>query len=522
MASTDAEEAASRSSGTCERAASSAEILLDRVERQVAEIDAISSANEAREWKSSIRRLSVLVPIYNERWTLEGLLERVLQSPIDLELEVIAVDDGSSDGSWEILQAMARGDERIHALRHPENRGKGAAIRTAIRQLSGDVAIIQDADLEYDPRDFPRMLEPILEGKADAVFGSRFTGTPRRVLMFWHALANRFLTLAANVLNDLNLTDMETGYKAIRTDVLKQLALRSDSFAIEPELTCRLAQWGAKIYEVPISYSGRTYQEDKKVRAADGLRALAAMLYCRFWDTRFTSHTGMYVLKSMARAQAYNRWTLEQCRPFLGQVVLEAGAGIGNVSTLLSNRRKLLVVDHDPVHLSQLRERFANRRNIKALQADLTDPNCGDVWREDEPDTIFCSNVLEHLYPDQQVLRSFHDSLAAGGHCVIIVPANPDIYTPLDEALGHYRRYTEDDLRKKMEAAGFQVVYAKQFCKLGSCGWWLNGRVLGRRHLTPRQMIWFDRLWPISRHLDRWLPIPGMSLMMVGRRAAER
>ena len=496
----------------------SIESTLDAVDMAVDEISEISDANRARSWNTSIKRLSVLVPVFNERWTLEELLERVLDSPVDLELEVVVVDDGSTDGSWEILQSMARREPRIHAVRHAKNLGKGAAIQTALKQITGDVAVIQDADLEYDPRDLPRLLQPILDGKADAVFGSRFTGSPRRVLMFWHALANRFLTLTSNILNDLNLTDMETCYKAVRVDVLKQLSLRCQTFTIEPELTCRLAQWGARIFEVPISYSGRTYQDDKKVSPIDGFKAIGAMLRCRLWDTRFTDHTGMYVLKSMSRAHTYNRWTLAQCSEFLGESVLEAGAGIGNVSTLLLDRRRLLVVDHDPVHVSQLTDRFESRRNVKAMQADLTDPDVASCWSDEELDTVFCSNVLEHLHPDRQVLRSFHNSLKSGGHCVIVVPANPSLYTPLDSALGHYRRYTIDDLRAKMEEAGFQVVHTKQFCKAGALAWWFNGNVLRRRHLTPRQMIWFDRLWPLSRQLDRWLPIDGMSLMMVGER----
>jgi glycosyltransferase involved in cell wall biosynthesis len=500
------------------RVADSVGSTLETVDRAFDEIQAITDANLARSRSTAIKKLSVLMPIYNERWTLEEILDRTLNSPVELELEIVAVDDGSTDGSWEVLQEMARRDSRILPLRHSRNRGKGAAIQTAITHITGDVAVIQDADLEYNPKDIPRLLEPILEGKADAVFGSRFTGSPRRVLMFWHSLANRLLTLTSNILNDLNLTDMETCYKAVRADVLRQLSLRRRSFTIEPELTCRLAQWGARIFEVPISYAGRTYQEDKKVRPLDAFKAIGAMLWCRLWDTRFTHHTGMYVLKSMARAQSYHRWTLNQCGRFLGDRVLEAGAGIGNLSTLLLDRQRLLVVDHDSVHVSQLRDRFGNRRNVRAIEADLTDPHVANQWQDEQLDTIFCSNVLEHLQPDEQVLQSFFDSLSPGGHCVIVVPANPRLYTRLDSGLGHYRRYTIDDLRSKMQGAGFQVVFANQFCKAGALAWWFNGRILRRSHLTPRQMIWFDRLWPLSRHLDNCLPVPGMSLMMVGQR----
>ena len=218
-----------------------------------------------------ITKLSVLMPVYNERWTLAEIVSRVLAAPVSLDLELITVDDGSEDGSWEELGRLAREDSRIKTFRHDRNRGKGAAVRTAIEQMTGDVAVIQDADLEYDPRDYLRLLGPILSGKAEAVYGSRFVGHPRRVLFFWHSLANRLLTLVANILNDVNLTDMETCYKMVRADVLKQLRLSGNTFTIEPELTCRLAQWGARIYEVPISYFGRAYAEGKKTGAVDAL-----------------------------------------------------------------------------------------------------------------------------------------------------------------------------------------------------------------------------------------------------------
>jgi glycosyltransferase involved in cell wall biosynthesis len=239
--------------------------------------------------QSQFRTLSVLMPIYNERRTLREIVGRVLRSPISLEIELVAVDDASDDGSWELLEQLAAEDARVRPVRHPRRRGKGAAVRTAIERMTGDVAVVQDADLEYNPNEYPLLLAPILEGKADAVFGSRFTSHSRRVLFFWHAVANNLLTLVSNALNDLNLTDMETCYKMVRTDILRRLRLRANSFAIEPELTCRLAQWRARIYEVPISYDGRTYDEGKKIRALDGIKALWQLFYTKFIDRRFTN-----------------------------------------------------------------------------------------------------------------------------------------------------------------------------------------------------------------------------------------
>ncbi len=217
-------------------------------------------------------RLSVLIPVYNEAGTVARLVERLRGLP--LELEVVAIDDASRDGSGDILEGLRRGGQIDRLVHHPTNRGKGAAIRSGIREATGDVIVIQDADLEYDPADLPRLLALIVDGRADAVFGSRFQGGPHRVLYFWHSVGNRVLTLLSNMFTDLNLTDMETCYKLVRADLLKRLPLRSNRFGFEVEITARLAQAGARIWELPISYSGRTYAEGKKITWHDGLAAL--------------------------------------------------------------------------------------------------------------------------------------------------------------------------------------------------------------------------------------------------------
>ena len=468
--------------------------------------------------EGSLRKLSVLMPIYNERWTLAEIVNRVLASPVELELELVAVDDCSSDGSWELLQELAAADSRIKPFRHARNKGKGSAIRTAISHMTGDVAVVQDADLEYNPDEFPVLLQPILDGKADAVFGSRFAGHSRRVLFFWHSVVNHGLTLLSNMLNDLNLTDMETCYKMIRADVLKRLRLSSCTFTLEPEITCRLAQWGARIYEVPISYSGRTFQEGKKIRPIDGLKALGEMFRCKFLDPQFTDHSGFYTLTSVAKARGYNRWILDQVKPYLGRRMLEAGAGIGNLSPMIVDRERAVLFDYDPLYISMLQRKYQRRENVRVVQGDLTNKEQLKELQAEKLDTIFCSNVLEHLEPDQQVLQSFHDTLTPGGHCIIVVPAGEWLYTGMDEELGHVRRYSIEELQRKMEAVGLNVVFSKQFSKLGSLGWATSGHILRRRHLQPSNMIWFDRVLPLAKLLDKILPIPGMSLIMVGQR----
>lgn len=216
--------------------------------------------------------VSIVIPAYNEVETAERLLRRV--SAVPLEKEVIVVDDGSSDGTRDLLKRLEQQGLIDQLCFHDKNRGKGAALRTGFQHATGDVVVVQDADLEYDPNEIPDLLMPILEGKADAVFGSRFLGGTHRVLFFWHSIGNRFLTLMSNMFTDLNLTDMETCYKLVKTDLLQTLPLSADRFGIEPELTARLAQAHARIYEMPISYDGRSYAEGKKIGWKDGVSAI--------------------------------------------------------------------------------------------------------------------------------------------------------------------------------------------------------------------------------------------------------
>lgn len=215
--------------------------------------------------------ISIVVPVYNEARSIAVAVQLIRDVPMRMEL--ICIDDASTDGTGEELVRLKEAGLVDRLIVHPENRGKGAAVRAGIEAATGDVIVIQDADLEYDPAEIPDLIEPIMDGRADAVFGSRFLGGPHRVLYFWHRVGNGLLTLLSNMLTDLNLTDMETCYKVVRADLMKSLPLRADRFGIEPELTAKLAQARARIYELPISYSGRTYAEGKKINWRDGIAA---------------------------------------------------------------------------------------------------------------------------------------------------------------------------------------------------------------------------------------------------------
>jgi len=225
-------------------------------------------------------RITVAIPVYNEEATVARVVARVLEG--GRATEVLVVDDGSTDGTPRALAALR--DPRLRALRHERNRGKGAALRTAFAAATGDVIVVQDADLEYDPDDYPALLGPILDGRADAVYGSRFLGGPHRVLLFWHYAGNRFLTLLSNMITNLNLTDMETGAKAFRAEFVRRMHLRQDRFGFEPEVTAKLARLGARVWETPVSYAGRTYAEGKKITWVDALEVPWVLFRVRFLD----------------------------------------------------------------------------------------------------------------------------------------------------------------------------------------------------------------------------------------------
>jgi glycosyltransferase involved in cell wall biosynthesis len=466
--------------------------------------------------------LSVVMPVYNERYLVRESIRRVLavESPLLERLDLIVVDDGSRDGTREILREIARENPgRITYVEHERNGGKGAAVRTGIALAKGSVTVIQDADLEYDPSDLPRLLVPFAREAADAVYGSRFlSGESRRVLYYRHTLGNRLLTTICNLLTDLNLSDMETCYKAVRTPLLQSIPLRSNDFRIEPELTFKLEKRGARIYEVPISYSGRTYEEGKKIGPLDAWHAFWTMLHWWLVDDIYKDDEyGSKILVRMSSVPKFNRWMADTVRPFLGARVLEIGAGIGNMTRQLCPRDRYTATDINPHYLDYLKRGFEGRPYLDVRKLDLTQaadfaPLAGAY------DTVVCLNVLEHLADEDAALSNIRAALEPGGRALILVPQGPGLHGTLDKALGHERRYTGATLRAALERNGFELQQLFDFNRVTAPGWWWNGKVLRRSHFSRLQLKLLNlNVWWIRR-LDPYLPWRGTSLIAVARK----
>ena len=466
--------------------------------------------------------LSVVIPVYNERYLVRELLRRVLaaEAPGIAAIEIVVVDDGSRDGTREVLREVAAAQPRIRYFEHARNGGKGAALRTGIREATGDLIVFQDADLEYDPRDYQRLVRPFLEDGADVVYGSRFLpGERRRVLYFRHTLGNRLLTFLSNWFTDLNLTDMETCYKMFRAPLLKSIPIRSNDFAIEPEITAKVAKRGCRVFEVPISYVGRTYREGKKIGWRDAIKALRAIL--KYWlvDDLYTEDEyGSHILHRLERARRFNRWVADVIAPEVGSRVLEIGAGIGNITHALLPRDFYLASDINPHYLDYLANFAVGKPYLDVDCLDLEDAASFAPWTG-RFDTVICLNVLEHVRDPLGALRNMRSALEPGGKLLLYVPQGPGLYSSLDEVLGHRCRYTREELRRELEETGFAVESLRDFNRFAVAGWWLNGRLLRRRYFSRVQLKVFDLLTPLLRRVDGWMPGRGLGLLAVARKS---
>ena len=470
--------------------------------------------------------LSIVVPVYNEQYLVEASLTRLAalaDSPDLGRVRVIVVNDASKDGTAAALERfrdnvgqLGLKDFEWIFLEHAKNQGKGAAIRTAIAHIDTDLVVMHDADLEYHPGDIAKMVPLFVQEDADAVFGSRFLSSDfRRVLLFRHSLGNRLITLLTNIVTDLNLSDIETCYKMVRADIFKGIPWESDRFGIEPEITVKLAKRKARIFEVPIRYSGRTYAEGKKITWKDGVRALGALVKYGISDKIYVADAyGSEILARLNRAPRFTRWMADTIRPYVGERVLEIGAGIGNLTANLVPRAIYHASDINPHYLDRL-ETLKQTRPY--LQVHYTDASAAETYPAEQFDTVICMNVVEHLANDVEALCNIRRSLDKNGRAIVLVPNGPRLFGSLDKVLGHHRRYTQEQLVQVCQNAGFSLEKVLKFNRFGTPGWWLNGRLLKKETFGFWQIKLLNFLVPFVRPIDRFLPFPHLSWIIILR-----
>jgi len=464
-------------------------------------------------------KLSVLVPVRNQHYALRRLVERVLASPVGMDVELLIVDDGSNDWTVRKIVELSEKHPQIRAIFHPEPRGQGAAIRTAIENMTGDLAVIQEPDPAYDPAEYPELLAPILQNRADVVFGSRLaSGGHRQVFSLGRVAGISFRTWIVNLLFNIRLSDTETACKAFRSEILKQTVLHSRGPAILTELSVRMAQWGVRLVEIPISYMQPVLHPAPSLGWSERLERMWTPIRTRFFRRRFTTHEGYCTLVAHERATRFNRWLFSRLRPYVGKRVLEAGSGIGTLTASLLDRPLLVGLDYDEFYVRLVALRFGLLENFRAEHFDLTDLSSYDRLVEEGFDTVICINVLEHLRNDLGVLHKFHEILVPGGNLILLVPHSMFLMSPMDVALGHFRRYEADQLASLVEKTGFDMVDLHGFNRLGGFAWLIVNRILGRSRHTPAQMRWFDRLMPLVRVCEHLLPFRHVSLICVARK----
>ncbi|RJP19209.1 MAG: glycosyltransferase [Candidatus Omnitrophota bacterium] len=454
-------------------------------------------------------RLSVVIPVYNEVNTIEEIIRRVETTPH--EMEIIVIDDGSTDGTTQILKEIRTKKPHLCLIFKENNEGKGAAIRESIPFITGDYVVIQDADLEYFPEEYSRMLEILESNKADVVYGSRFLG-PHRVHLFTHFLANKFLTMTCNVLFNTILSDMATGYKMFRSEIFKALPFRANGFGFDAEASGSIFRKKLRVYEVPISYDGRSHEDGKKIRWTDAFVMLYWLLRCRFT----TIDIGEETLFRLSSVNKYYAIFFERVARLIGKRVLEIGSGNGNFTRFLMGRELVVATDCSNNHLHTIRRRFVQNDHFRIHFFDASQPPDEELSNH-KVDTVICLNVLEHIEDDLNALKNMRALLVPGGRLLLLVPCIKALYGSLDIGLEHFRRYSRNELIERVRQAGFEIDDAFFFNMWGVPGWFVNSVVLRRKVLPKFQLYFFTLFHPLVK-LERFFKTPfGLSVIAVAR-----
>ena len=463
--------------------------------------------------------ISVIVPVHNERATLATCIEKLLAVDCGAPLEVVVADDGSTDGSAEVLRELCKNHEAIRGVFLAARRGKGAAVRAALAEARGAITVIHDADLEYDAEDLPRVLKPILEGRADAVYGSRFAhGENRRVLYYRHAIGNRVITALSNLLTDLNLTDVETGCKAFRTALIRDLPIRCRTFTFEIEVTSKLAALGARIYEVPISYHGRSYLEGKKISWVDGLWALAAIVRFAFFKDLGPARPATRARIVSVRLKRLHAWLGRIVSKHTGDRIAQLLPDTGALTHHLVQNERVLCVEPDAAAAELLCWRFGHRPNVSVIAGEPSDKDVLKKLKKESVDTVLCVNALATVENDRKLVKQAADILPQNGQFIAIEPNLPGLFSPIDRAMGRKRRYSRKDLRALFEDAGLTLTEAKSVNRAGTLGWYVWGKILRRKSVEGPTGGLADRCTFLWRMLDYLVPLPGLSTFMVARK----
>lgn len=462
--------------------------------------------------------LSVLIPVYNEQAYLRRLVDRVVAAklPEGLSKELIIVDDCSTDRTPEVIESLLNQNYlnvTIKAFKQPQNAGKGAAIRRAIEEMCGDYAIIQDADLEYDPNDYEAVLRPILEGRADVVYGSRFAPREmKKVLFYHHKQANVFLTFLSNITSGLDLTDMETCYKAFRSEVLKSIPLRSNRFGIEPEITAKIAKRGFSVYEVPISYHGRQYYQGKKINWRDGISAVWTIF--KYWviDDCYFDSDEFRIRSTPDFSRNYLIGVVDRSLPYCGNTILQLEAGIGLMSRFLPQKERLCLTESNPKSLAVLENMYDGNAIVDIRSFDLSDHESAPPGKFD---TVLMFDYLQLQDDEKQVLLRAKELLGESGKLLITVPHHPWLFGSMDKIRGNRRRYTKKQIKKVLAESGYKVVRCQNFNSLSFIVWFLNFVVLKRKKIGKWQLKLLDLCFPVTSFFERFLPHPGANLFLV-------